>query len=64
MKAKLILGCFLLILLSLLIGVYSFFSFSPWTFFVQLSIGSLLGLGGFLLLTIALYREIKNRNIF
>lgn len=50
MNAKPVACAFLCIVASLLIGVFSFFFFSPWTFFIQLSAGTLLGLCGFLIL--------------
>ena len=63
MKLSLGFFAFFLILLSLLVGVYSFFFFSPWSFFIQLSIGSGLGFLGFLLLIVALAREIRRKDI-
>lgn len=53
----------ILILISILMGVLTFFVFSPITFFIHLSLGVVAGIAGFFGLMSALVKLIKKRRL-
>jgi hypothetical protein len=59
MKTHRILISVLLICLSTTVGSWALFNFTPWTFLLQLSLGIVLGLAGFVLLLATLISNIK-----